>query len=202
MKKVIIITLAGLAFSASAISAPWEYKEGKDYVDQEVRRSNEYTLAVGEQLQGEIHENRLDIYHTNNKVDENKRIAAAQAVAAERNANGYTDTKFASVVNNQTAYTDGQFNKVNSKVNQLNDKVDDNRKHASAGIASVAAMANIPFTTNQTFAIGTGVGVHDGENAVAIGANWNINQNVSVRATFGHDSMSENTYGAGVAFGW
>lgn len=201
MKKLIAVAILGLSISASAISAPWEYEEGKEYVDQEVSRANEYTAAVGEQLQEEIHGNRLEIYNTNEKVDENKRAAAAQAVSAERNANVYTDSKVLSV-SNRLDHVDHQFRQMDSKFSALNDKVDDNRKKASAGISSVAAMANIPFNANQTFAIGAGYGAHDGESAIAVGANWNINQTISVRATMGHDSMSKKTYGAGVVFGW
>lgn len=202
MKKVIIIALAGLAFSTSAISAPWEYKEGKDYVDQEVRRSNEYTLEISDILSDEIHETKTKLHSVDNKVIENQRESASQAIAAERNSNSYTDLHINRASTYQTSYTDVRFNEMNSKVSKLDEKVDNNRKHSSAGISSVAAMSSIPFNSNQTFAIGMGWGAHDGERALAFGANWNINETVSVRTTMAHDSVSEKTYGAGVVFGW
>ncbi|MEZ2604548.1 hypothetical protein [Kluyvera intermedia] len=61
-------------------------------------------------------------------------------------------------------------NGTGSAFEDLKNKVDDNRKRASAAISGVAAMANIPqIIQGQTFAIGAGVGTTDGENAVAAG---------------------------------
>lgn len=91
----------------------------------------------------------------------------------------------------------------NSKLANLDKKVDDNRKRASAGIAGVAAMANIPqVTQGQTFAVGAGVGTTDGESALAVGASSRLNDNWVVKASVSDDTQNNFVVGAGASYGW
>ena len=91
----------------------------------------------------------------------------------------------------------------NSKFADLNKQIDDNRKRASAGIAGVAAMANIPqVLEHQTFAIGAGAGNTDGESALAVGFSARASQNTVVKASVSNDTQHNFVVGAGVAFGW
>lgn len=86
---------------------------------------------------------------------------------------------------------------------QLEKQVDDNRKRASAGIAGVAAMANIPqVIQGQTFAVGAGVGTTDGENALAVGMSARATEHVVVKASVSDDSQQNFVVGAGASYGW
>jgi trimeric autotransporter adhesin len=75
-------------------------------------------------------------------------------------------------------------------------------KEAYGGIASVAAMANIPSPApGKAYSIGLGFGNFEGENAFAIGGAARLTENVSLQASIGH-SDDNNTVGAGVGFSW
>ncbi|RSK67455.1 hypothetical protein EJE24_12920 [Enterobacter huaxiensis] len=90
-----------------------------------------------------------------------------------------------------------------SNFGKLKSEVDENRKRASAGIAGVAAMANIPQVTNtQNFSVGAGVGNTDGENALAVGFSARATENVVVKASVSDDSQHNFVVGGGIAYGW
>lgn len=93
----------------------------------------------------------------------------------------------------------------NNSVNfgSLKNEVEENRKRASAGIAGVAAMANIPQVINgQTFSVGAGAGNTDGESAVAVGFSARATENVIVKASVSNDTQHNFVVGGGVSYGW
>ncbi|MCK7435931.1 YadA-like family protein [Enterobacter bugandensis] len=93
----------------------------------------------------------------------------------------------------------------NNNVNfgSLKNEVEENRKRASAGIAGVAAMANIPQVINgQTFSVGAGAGNTDGESAVAVGFSARATENVIVKASVSNDTQHNFVVGGGVSYGW
>lgn len=91
----------------------------------------------------------------------------------------------------------------NSRFSDLDKRVDDNKRNADAGIAGVAAMANIPqVTDSQTFAVGAGVGTREGESAIAVGFSARASQNVVLKASVAGDTQQSWTVGAGVSYGW
>jgi hypothetical protein len=72
----------------------------------------------------------------------------------------------------------------------------------SAGIASIAAIANIPAPpTGKRFAIGGAVGGFNGETAFAIGGTANVTTEVVVKASVGF-SDGQAAFGAGAAYAW
>ena len=82
-------------------------------------------------------------------------------------------------------------------------RIDENKRHSDAGIAGVAAMANIPQVTEyQTFAIGAGVGARESESAIAVGFSARASQNTVVKASVAGDSQQSWTVGAGISYGW
>ncbi|EBA6160831.1 hypothetical protein BIW22_24905 [Salmonella enterica] len=86
---------------------------------------------------------------------------------------------------------------------KLKNEVDQNRKRASAGIAGVAAMANIPqVIQGQTFSIGAGVGNTDGESALAVGMSARASEHVVVKTSVSSDTQHNFVVGAGVSYGW
>lgn len=95
-----------------------------------------------------------------------------------------------------------EIQKLNKNFSDLKNTVDANRKRAAAGIAGVAAMANIPeVNSHQTFSVGVGVGGFDGQQAVAVGASARVNDNLTVKASVAANN-EEVVWGAGAAFGW
>ena len=109
------------------------------------------------------------------------------------------------VVSNTQSIADqqAQLRSVNKQFSDLKEKVDDNKKDASAAVAGVAAMANIPQVTEyQTFSIGAGAGTHDGENALAVGFSARVSQNTVTKASVATDTQSGFTAGVGVSYGW
>lgn len=90
-----------------------------------------------------------------------------------------------------------------SRFADIDKRIDDNKRSANAGIAAVAAMANIPQVTEyQTFALGAGVGSREGESAVAVGFSARASQNVVIKASVAGDTQQSWTVGAGVSYGW
>ncbi|MDN8688502.1 YadA C-terminal domain-containing protein, partial [Staphylococcus aureus] len=65
----------------------------------------------------------------------------------------------------------------------MDNKIDKADKRASAGVASVAAMANIPYVTDRTFSLGVGVGNYRNANALATGAQYQIIDNAVIRVS-------------------
>ncbi|MEG2043016.1 MAG: YadA C-terminal domain-containing protein, partial [Hafnia sp.] len=91
----------------------------------------------------------------------------------------------------------------NSKFGALRSEVDQNHKRASAGIAGVAAMANIPqVTEGATFSVGAGAGNTDGESALAIGFSARAAQNVVVKASVSNDTQHNFVVGTGASVQW
>ncbi len=56
-------------------------------------------------------------------------------------------------------------------------------KSANQGIASVAAMSNLPFNDAATFSTAMGIGNYRNATAFAWGMQYRINENVKVKAS-------------------
>ncbi|QPT35480.1 YadA-like family protein [Proteus penneri] len=127
----------------------------------------------------------------NQRMKEVVQLGQKAANNAERNANDYTDAKFNQI-----------DNRINSSFQQLNDKIDENAKKANAGIASVAAMTNIPYVNYQKFSVGAGLGNYRNGNAIAVGMQYKLNENTHVRASTSWNSSDSAVFGGGIAIGW
>lgn len=91
----------------------------------------------------------------------------------------------------------------NQRFANMDKRIDENRKNASAGIAGVAAMANIPqVSQNSSFSVGAGVGSYDGEQGIAVGASARFNQNVVTKASVAGTTQNDFVFGAGVSLEW
>ncbi len=77
------------------------------------------------------------------------------------------------------------------------------RKMLSGGIASTAAMANIPLVdTSKTFAVGVALGGYDGQTAIAVGASYRMSPSTVFRGSVSGGSAAKTAAGAGVSFSW
>ncbi|WP_052189649.1 MULTISPECIES: YadA-like family protein [Xenorhabdus] len=108
-----------------------------------------------------------------------------------KNAKDYTDTRFGEL----QSYTD-------QKVNYLDNKIDRIEKRANAGVASVAAMTNIPYSNNTGFSLGLGLGQYRNGSAVALGIQDKLNENVSLRLSTSWNNSGSPVFGAGVGISW
>ncbi|WP_244967779.1 YadA-like family protein [Xenorhabdus budapestensis] len=108
-----------------------------------------------------------------------------------KNANDYTDTRFGDL----KSYTDQKFN-------DFDNKIDRTEKRANAGVASVAAMSNIPYSNNTGFSLGLGLGQYRNGSAVALGIQDKLNENVSLRLSTSWNNSGSPVFGAGVGISW
>ena len=91
----------------------------------------------------------------------------------------------------------------NSRFSNIDKRIDENKRQADAGIAGVAAMANIPQVTESArFSVGAGIGARGSEQAVAVGMSSRLSQSVIGKVSVAADTQQEFTVGAGVAVQW
>lgn len=154
-----------------------------------------------------------EITASNMAIDIAGSHADEQATIAEKNSNDYTDSKIKDVntytdnASKQTLidankYTDTQINTMTSRIDNLDDKVDNNRKKASAGIAGAMAMSSIPQRFDYDFTFGMGVANFDSEQAISAGSYYNVNKRTTVSLKVSYDTQSNLGTAAGIAFGW
>ena len=100
------------------------------------------------------------------------------------------------------AYTKTQVANVNSRVNQLNSRVDDVEKTSYRGIAiALAAQQQIPNIGAGQFAVFGGVGHYEGESAGALGvASVFADGRTSVSAAVGFAGGNEVGGRVGVSY--
>ena len=97
----------------------------------------------------------------------------------------------------------GLEQKTNRNFGALRNQVERNKKDADAGIASVAAMANLPqLTESARFSAGVGVGARSSQQAIAVGLSSRLSHSVIGKASVASDTNSGWTVGAGVAVQW
>ncbi|WP_333855218.1 YadA C-terminal domain-containing protein [Leclercia sp.] len=132
--------------------------------------------------------------------------AAFQNAEANRKAVQATNAKVAANTR-QLADHESRIQTLETKSNKgfadLKRQIDDNKHEANAGIAGVAAMANIPqVTEGQQFSFGAGLGARGDEQAVAVGFSARLAPNVVTKASISTDTQDGFTMGAGVSYGW
>ncbi|HAE79578.1 YadA-like family protein [Morganella morganii] len=167
------------------------------------------------------HASSESVTTSNNYTDKklktiNTDIARSKADALSE-SNTYTDNKVSNIhttikhsekqaVSSARQYTDTRFNELetsmNGRLHSAEQQVNKNADRANAGIASVAAMTNIPYTDNTRFSVGLGAGNYRNGNAVAFGGQLRLENNVNLRSSVSWNSEDSAVYGAGVAFGF
>lgn len=97
-----------------------------------------------------------------------------------------------------------QGNIINQRIDNLADNVKKNKKRNDAGIASTAAMANIPqVMLAGKSGVGVGVGHRSGQSAIAVGySRASDNAKHIIKLSVGMDTQSKATLGAGYMYQW
>ena len=172
-------------------------KDGQNGKDADMSLVNANAQAITteteERKAGDISA-QLRIDQANANIEANRQASAAtnKRVAANTAAIANHEQRITSL-EQQTA----------SGFSDLKRQIDDNRKDANAGIAGVAAMANIPqVTANQDFSVGAGIGFRGDERALAVGFSGRVTENVVTKVAVASDTQNGWTVGAGVAVGW
>ncbi|HHR5881918.1 TPA: YadA C-terminal domain-containing protein, partial [Providencia alcalifaciens] len=168
----------------------------KESQSNAVSESNQYTDQKTQKLNNNIKESQSNAiteshHYTNQKTDQlNTSIKSAQSKAISDSRN-YTNQRVDMLEQN-----------MNGRLNSLDNKMDKNADRANAGIASVSAMANIPYTNNTNFSMGIGLGNYRNGNAAAFGGQYNVNDNVNIRSSISWNNEDSAVYGAGIAVGF
>lgn len=121
------------------------------------------------------------------KQDTNAQYYAGTAL---KSANTYTDNRVSELKKDW----DNRLNSIDKKINKTADR-------ANAGIASVAAMSNIPFINSSTFSAGLGIGNYRNGNALAGGIQYNVSDRVNLRASISWNNEDSAVVGGGIAVG-
>lgn len=131
-----------------------------------------------------------------NKVDKSQYTQDQQETDARINS-----------TNNRVTHVERSVQSLEQSTNQrfanMDKRINENRKVASAGIAGAGAMANIPTVGNgNTVSVGAGIGGYDGEQAVAVGVSVRLSDNVVTKVSVSTNTQSEVLWGAGVGVEW
>lgn len=94
--------------------------------------------------------------------------------------------------------------KIHHRLDGMEKTINKNKKTSNAGVASVAAMANIPQVMSAgKSGVGVGVGHREGQSAIAVGfSRASDNAKHVVKFSAGVDSQRKSTLGAGYMFMW
>ncbi|EGZ3995961.1 hypothetical protein AIA08_003777 [Salmonella enterica subsp. enterica serovar Wichita] len=150
------------------------YNRSVDYTDSRVKQGNTYAIDVSKSY-----------------TDQSSQKTLNQATT-------YTDNRF----NQSIDYTNSQINSVNGRINNLDSKVDDNRKKASAGIAGAMAMSAIPQNFSYDFNFGMGMSNFDSEQAISAGGYYRVNERTTVSLKTSFDTQNNLGAAAGISYGW
>lgn len=112
--------------------------------------------------------------------------------------------KHIGAINDRIDGVEGKVAQNTKAIHKLDRDVRKNRKRADAGIAAVAAMANIPqvYLPGKS-GVGVGVGHKHGQSALAIGySRTSDNAHHIIKLSAGVDSQKDVTIGAGYMYQW
>lgn len=143
-----------------------------------------------------IRENRDDISDIKENYIENLNINGSNISLKSHFATLYTEQ---SVSRNEFKTLKSDFEYFKSDTQNRFYKVE---KRANQGIASVAAMSNLPFTDNATFSTAIGIGNYRNATALAWGMQYRINENIKVRASTAWNETNSWVSAGGVGISW
>ncbi|ECF1702311.1 hypothetical protein E1B77_15400 [Salmonella enterica subsp. enterica] len=129
---------------------------------------------------------------------QNMQYTDAVSAKTLEQASAWTDKRFSESV----AWTDTQINHVNNRVDRLDNKIDDNRQRASAGIAGAMAMSAIPQNLSYDFTFGMGMANFDSEQALSAGGYYRINPHVVISLKTSYDTQHNTGVATGMSLGW
>lgn len=190
--------------------------KNKKYVDDEVFRSEAITTLLiddtNKKHETDTKQLNIAIEKLDKDIRESDLITSQLIEDAEKNSKAHADLilrnqqmlnidRFDKLDKQEKLQTQ-QLNQINTRVDQMENKIHQTARDANAGIASVAAMTNIPYTTNTRFSAGLGLGNFKNGNAIAAGAQYQVKQNLNLRSSISWNNSDRAVLGAGIAYGW
>lgn len=190
--------------------------KNKKYVDDEVFRSEAITTLLiddtNKKHETDTKQLNIAIEKLDKDIKESDLITSQLIEDAEKNSKAHADLilrnqqmlnidRFDKIDKQEKIQTQ-QLKKLNTRVDQMESKIHQTARDANAGIASVAAMTNIPYTTNTRFSAGLGLGNFKNGNAIAAGAQYQVKQNLNLRSSISWNNSDRAVIGAGIAYGW
>ncbi|MBG5881758.1 YadA-like family protein [Providencia alcalifaciens] len=190
--------------------------KNKKYVDDEVFRSEAITTLLiddtNKKHETDTKQLNIAIEKLDKDIRESDLITSQLIEDAEKNSKAHADLilrnqqmlnidRFDKLDKQEKLQTQ-QLNQINTRVDQMESKIHQTARDANAGIASVAAMTNIPYTTNTRFSAGLGLGNFKNGNAIAAGAQYQVKQNLNLRSSISWNNSDRAVLGAGIAYGW
>ncbi|WP_311748106.1 YadA C-terminal domain-containing protein [Proteus penneri] len=173
-------------------------------INQNIETSKNEAIQAGQKAANNAEKNANN--YTDSKINKNNMVINQNIDNTKKEIIQLGEKSINNVKKESIAYTDAKFNQIDNRINssfqQLNDKIDENAKKANAGIASVAAMTNIPYVNYQKFSVGAGLGNYRNGNAIAVGMQYKLNENTHVRASTSWNSSDSAVFGGGIAIGW
>lgn len=202
----ISVVFVGISTPLISIAAPMS----GDFNDQSVRdwaQNVESDTSIQHdaiiQSQHEIKKIQVESGNQANVIAKNS-SAILTAQAEQNKTNQAVSKNSANISDNESRIQTLEANTGNNQnFATLKNEVKKNRQRASAGIAGVGAMANIPqVIQGQSFSVGAGVGTTDGESALAVGFSGRATDHIVVKASVSDDTQQNFVVGAGASYGW
>ncbi len=155
----------------------------------------------------DIGEQRKDITQVKKTADENKKyvdkyLANNFEVSGEsRNLINHLSSLYSENKSNSLAISSlrNDFEHFKDETNNRFYKVE---KRANQGIASVAAMSNLPFNDAAIFSTAMGIGNYRNATAFAWGMQYRINENVKVKASTAWNDANNWVSAGGIGISW
>lgn len=197
--------------------------EAVEYTDFRINQNNkEIRTTIENTTQSAVEKNQKyteekitkSEEETNKNIDNAKNSAITSGNQFTENAVTEAKKEINTTINNagretvsvSRDYTDSRIEQIqtanNSRFDSLDKRIDRNAQQANAGIASVAAMTNIPYTPDTDFSAGIGIGNYRNGNALAAGAQYQVRRDVNLRGSVSWNDSDSAVLGAGLAIGW
>ncbi|HEK0469814.1 TPA: YadA-like family protein [Proteus mirabilis] len=172
-------------------------------VQQDVETNKEDIQTNREDIQT----NRENINQVKQTADENKKYVK-QYLANDFDVNEQSKSlvgHLGSLYTGNKSNTDN-INAIKNDLshfkNETNNRFYKVEKRANQGIASVAAMSNLPFNDAATFSTAMGIGNYRNATAFAWGMQYRINENVKVKASTAWNDANNWVSAGGIGISW
>ena len=163
--------------------------------------------SIVEKNKEDIQTNREDINKVKETADKNK-IYVDKYLANDFDVNEQSKSlvgHLGSLYAGNKSNTDN-INAIRNDLSHFKDETNNRfykvEKRANQGIASVAAMSNLPFNDAATFSTAMGIGNYRNATAFAWGMQYRINENVKVKASTAWNDANNWVSAGGIGISW
>ncbi len=151
----------------------------------------------------DIEKNKTNLARNVTEINTNRDSIRKNANDIEQNQSDILENseKIASVKKDAKSYIDS-LTVGKADYNRLDEKINTQSKKANAGIAAALAAASIPQNYSYQYNVGVAAADYNGEQALAIGFQYKIRENLVTNTNVAMDSRNGSGVGAGISLGW